>query len=64
MRLGFAFGQNLFLQISRQLDVAMTVAVNVHKHGSSHKKGIFMNAGILPFGDARQRENTLSKFLV
>ena len=42
----------------------MTSAVDVHEHGSSDEKGIFVDARILTLGDAEQSENSLTQFLV
>jgi hypothetical protein len=40
------------------------MAMDVHEHGSPDKKGIFVDACVLPLGDARQAENSLPQFLM
>ena len=60
----FAFGKNALLVDFRQPNVAVSRSMNVHEHGSSHKEGIFVNARILPLGNAVQCENSLTQFFV
>ena len=59
-----AFGQHVLLVGFGQANVAMSGSMNVHEHGSSHKEGIFVNAGILPLGNAWQCENSLTQFFM
>jgi len=40
----------------------MTMPMDVHKHGSSHKKGIFVNACVLPLGHTLETQNSLLQF--
>src|SRR5260221_13107136 len=49
---GPAFGEHSLLNISRKTDIAVTKAVDVHKHGSADKESIFVDATILPLRDA------------
>jgi hypothetical protein len=60
----FAFGKNSLLIFSRESNVAMTMPMDVHEHGSSHKKGIFVNAFVLPLGHTLETQNSLLQFLL
>ena len=62
MRAGFAFGQHSRLIRFCQSDVAMTVTMNVHEHGASYEKRVFMNSSVLTLGHAGQTENPLPQF--
>jgi len=42
----------------------MTMAMDVHEHGSSHKKGILMNACVLSLGYPLETQNSLLQFLL
>lgn len=64
VRLGFAPGESLSLCVFCQLDVAVAVAVDVREHFVPNKKGVFMDAGILPFRHTGQGENPPPEFLV
>jgi len=60
----FAFRKHPFLISFRQLNVAVTMAVNVHEHGASNKERIFMDPRVLPLRDTWQFENFLPQFLM
>jgi hypothetical protein len=42
----------------------MTMPMDVHEHGSSDKKGIFVNACALPFGHTLETQNFLPQCLL
>jgi len=56
----FAMFKDSLLVIGTQSNIAMTASMDVHEHGSSNKECVFVNAGVWPFGDARQRKNPLA----
>lgn len=60
----FAFCENPGLIALRQSNVAMTVTVNVHEHGSTDEKGVFMDSRVLALGHASQTENPSAQFLI
>ena len=43
----FAFRKNVLLDIFRQSNIAVAMAVDVHEHCPSDKESIFVNARIL-----------------
>ncbi|PYK54712.1 MAG: hypothetical protein DME48_07205 [Verrucomicrobia bacterium] len=53
----FAFRENPLLVVFRQLNVAVTVAVDVDEHFPSNKKSVFVNPRILPLRHIGQAEN-------
>src|SRR5215472_4661007 len=57
MAVRFALRENTVPIFFRQSNVAMTMAMNVQEHGSSHEKGIFVDPRIGFLSDARQTEN-------
>jgi len=42
----------------------MTMPMDMREHGSSDKKGIFVNACVLPLGNTRETQNSLLQFLL
>jgi hypothetical protein len=42
----------------------MTMAMDVHEHGLPDKKGIFVNACVLPLGHTLETQNSLLQFLL
>src|SRR4030095_15274768 len=64
MRTRLAFCENSFLIAFGQSNVAMTRAMDVHKHCRPNKEGVFVNAGVLFLGHVGQTENSLAKFLM
>lgn len=49
MPAGFARGKDLLLNIHRQSDVAVAVAMDVHEHDAPDKECILVDSCILPF---------------
>lgn len=49
MPAGFACGEDLLLNIHRQSDVAVAMAMDVHKHATPDKERILVDSCILPF---------------
>src|SRR2546421_3298735 len=64
MRSRFAFGKNSFLIGFRQSNVTMALAVDVHKHLSADKKGVFMDSRLRALGHIREAEDSLPQFLM
>src|SRR5438105_1675772 len=56
---GFAFCQDLLLNVFWQPNVAVAMPVDVHEHCSSDKKGILVDSSILPLRHTGQVENPL-----
>src|SRR5215472_17283449 len=56
--------ENALLIRFRQSNVAMPVTMDVHEHGASDEKGIFVDASMLALGYAREAENSLPQFLM
>jgi hypothetical protein len=42
----------------------MTMPMDVHEHGLPDKKGVFVNACVLPLGHTRQVQNSLPQCLL
>ena len=42
----------------------MTMPMDMHEHGSSDKKGIFVNTCVLPLGHTLETQNCLPQFLL
>jgi hypothetical protein len=42
----------------------MTMPMDMHEHGSSDKKGIFVNTCVLPLGHTLETQNFLPQFLL
>lgn len=59
-----AFGQNPLLVGFRQANVAVAVTVDVHEHGSSDEKGVFVDSRVRPLRHAGQGENPPSQLLI
>src|SRR5207248_11515333 len=59
VRARFVLRQDELLIDSRQSNVAVAPAMDVHEHCPSDKKGVFMDSRILPLGHTRQVENLL-----
>jgi hypothetical protein len=55
----FPFGENARLIGRRQSNIAMTVTMDVHKHGAFDKEGVFVEARILALGYTRESKNPL-----
>jgi hypothetical protein len=55
----FAFRENPFLIAFRQLNVTVTMAMDVHEHFASHKERVFVDSRVLPFCHTWQVENPL-----
>ena len=56
----FAFLQDSLLLIGAQANVAMTVSMDMHEHGSSNKECVFVDSGVRAFSNARQRKDPLA----
>ena len=57
MRARFALGKNSGLIIFRQLNVAVTRAMDMHEHCPSNKKRVFVDSRVLPLGHIGKRKN-------
>ena len=64
MRPGFAFGERSRLITFRQANVTMAVAMDVHEHDSSDKKGILVDSRVRAFSHTRQVQNLLPQFFM
>jgi hypothetical protein len=56
----FTFRQHLLLVVVRQPDIAVAVAMDMHEHRSTDKERVFVDSGILSFGDTGQFEDPVS----
>jgi len=60
----FTFSQNSSLITFCQSNITMAVAMDVHEHCRSNEESVFVNAGVLFFGDTGESENSGPQFLV
>lgn len=56
--------EHALLVLFRQPDVAVAVAMDVHEHGPSEEKRVFVYPRLWPFGDTWQGENSFAQFLI
>ena len=61
---GLAFREGSLLVAFGQTNIAMRTAMDVHEHSAGDKEGIFVDSGLLAFGDTGQVEDLLTQFFV